>query len=144
MPVRRQHQRYYVLSHSLQYLCQCWGGTVVQLCVARNKRRQSAACYKGVAKVTTRRAHKGFTLKYNPDSHWSATLYRGLKYLHCTDGRKIMNLSRHDCAGLWLDILSTHRMHQTPVVKGHEILATHTDFVNSYPSSYNFQTLLIY
>ena len=100
-------------------------GTVVQLCVARNKRRRSAARYKGVAKVTTRRARKGFTLKYNPDSHWSAALYRGLNYLQYTDGRNIMNLNRDDCAGFRLDTLSTHRLHRTPVVKGHEILATH-------------------
>ena len=33
-------------------------GTIVQLCVARNKRRRSAARYKGLAKVTTRRARK--------------------------------------------------------------------------------------
>ena len=44
-------------------------GTVVQLCVARNKRRLSAARYKGVAKVSSRRAHKGFMLKFNPDAH---------------------------------------------------------------------------
>lgn len=34
-------------------------GTVVQLCIARNKHRNSAKNYKGVAKVTTRRAQKG-------------------------------------------------------------------------------------
>lgn len=34
-------------------------GTVVQLCIARNKRRRSASNYKGIAKVTTRRAQKG-------------------------------------------------------------------------------------
>ena len=44
-------------------------GTVVQLCIPRNKRRKSAARYKGLAEVTQRRARKGFTLKYNPDSH---------------------------------------------------------------------------
>ena len=33
-------------------------GTVVQLCIARNKRRISASRYKGVAKVTSRRARK--------------------------------------------------------------------------------------
>ena len=31
-------------------------GTVVQLCIARNKRRKSAMWYKGVAKVTCRTA----------------------------------------------------------------------------------------
>ena len=36
-------------------------GTVVQLCVARNKRRKSASNYRGLARVT-RRARKGFTL----------------------------------------------------------------------------------
>ena len=60
-------------------------GTVVQLCVARNKRRRSSKNYKGVAKVTTRRARKGFTLRYNPDSHWSAALYKGLNWLQFTD-----------------------------------------------------------
>ena len=50
-------------------------GTVVQLCIARNRRRCSAKHYRGVAKVTSRRAHKGFALHYNPDTHWSAALY---------------------------------------------------------------------
>ena len=35
-------------------------GTVIQFCVARNKRRRSAERYHGVAQVTTRRARKGF------------------------------------------------------------------------------------
>ena len=34
-------------------------GTIVQLCVARNKRHRSAKNYRGVAKVTSRRARKG-------------------------------------------------------------------------------------
>ena len=46
-------------------------GTVVQLSIARNKRRLSAKRYKGVAKITSRRARKGFNIKYNPDSKWS-------------------------------------------------------------------------
>ena len=33
-------------------------GTIVQLCVARNKRHRSAKNYRGVAKVTSRRARK--------------------------------------------------------------------------------------
>ena len=37
-------------------------GSVVQLCVARNKRRRSANRYNGVAQVTRRRARKGFQL----------------------------------------------------------------------------------
>ena len=118
-------------------------GTVVQLCVARNRRRKSARRYKGLAKVTSRRARKGFQLRYNPDNHWSCALYRGLSYIQYTDGTNIMNLNRDDAAGFRLDTLATHRLHRTPVVKGSEILTTHTDYVNNYPSllqttSYNF------
>lgn len=47
----------------------------VQLCVARNKRHQSASHYKSIAKVTTRQARKGFQLRYNLDFHWSNALY---------------------------------------------------------------------
>ena len=46
-------------------------GTIVQLCIARNRRHKSSSRYKGAAKVTTRRARKGFQLRYNPDFHWS-------------------------------------------------------------------------
>ena len=45
-------------------------GTVIQLCIARNQRRRSATRYRGLAQVTTRRARKGFQLRYNPDFHW--------------------------------------------------------------------------
>ena len=118
-------------------------GTIVQLCVARNRRRASSKRYKGVAKVTSRRARKGFQLRYNPDTHWSAALYRSLNFLQYTDGRHILNINRDDAAGFRLDTLTTHKLHRTPVVKGKEILTTHTDYVNSYPSllqttSYNF------
>lgn len=68
-------------------------GTVVQLCVARNKRRKSAKInYKGIAMVTTRRARKGFELKYNPDNHWSGSLYRGLNFIQYSDGSDITNV----------------------------------------------------
>ena len=103
----------------------------------------SASCYKGVAQVTGRRSRKGFEIKYNPDHHWSAAFYRGLTNLQFTDGKDIMNLNRDDAPGFCLDTLSTHHLHRTPVVKGHDILTTHTDYVNSYPSilqttCYNF------
>jgi len=61
-------------------------GTVVQLCVARNKCCRSAKNYKGFAKVTTRRTRKGFELKYNPDKHWSSALYQNLNITEYTDG----------------------------------------------------------
>ena len=53
--------------------------TVVQLCIPRDKRCRSAGRYQSVAQVTNRRARKGFTLKYNPDAHWSASL-QGTEY----------------------------------------------------------------
>lgn len=51
-----------------------------------------------------------------------------------TDGRNILNINRDDAAGYRLDTLSTHRLHRSPMVRGRGVLATHTDFVNSYPS----------
>ena len=93
-------------------------GTVVQLYVARNKRRRSAKNYKGIAKVTTRRARKGFELRYNPDKHWSSALYRGLNFIEYTDGADIYitNVNQDDASGFRLDTLATHSKHGTPTV----------------------------
>ena len=118
-------------------------GTVVELCIARNKRRRSAERYKGVAHVTCRRARKGFQLKYNPDSHWSSAFYKALNLLQYKDGRHILNINRDDASGFRLDTMATHRLHKTPIVQGKEALTTYTDYVNRYPStlqttSYNF------
>ena len=117
-------------------------GTVVQFCIPRNRRR-SAKNYKSVAKVTTRRARKGFSLKYNPDSHWSASFYKGLNWLEYTDPSDILNINRDDASGFRLDTLSTHSQHPCPMVQGKSVLTTRTDYVNRYPStlqttSYNF------
>ena len=59
-----------------EYGCFFGYGTIVQLCIAQNRRRRSAMCYKGAAEVTTRRARRGFALRFNPDKHWSSALYR--------------------------------------------------------------------
>ena len=80
-------------------------GTIVQLCVARNRRRKSAQRYKGVAKTTSRRARKGFQLRFNPDSHWSSAMYRTLNVLQYTDGLPIININRDDASGFRLDTL---------------------------------------
>ena len=93
-------------------------GTTVQLCIARNKRRRAAQNYRGVARVTSRRARKGFELKYNPDRHWSCALYRGLSFIQYQDGSNITNINRDDAAGFRLDTLTTHGKHATPVVRG--------------------------
>ena len=61
-------------------------GTIVQLSVVKNKRRLSAKRYKGVARITCRRARKGFSLRYNPDAHWSCSLYKGLDKIQLQDG----------------------------------------------------------
>lgn len=118
-------------------------GTIVQLCVPRNKRRRSAIRYQGVANVTSRRARKGFTLKYNPDSHWSGSLYKGLDKIQYRDGRYIVNINRDDSSGFRLDTLTTNKQYSLPTVQGHDTLTTRTDYVNKYPStlqttSYNF------
>ena len=110
-------------------------GSVVELCVARNKRRRSSQRYKGVAKITTCRARKGFALKYNPDSHWSAALYKGLNSLQYVDGRNILNLNRDDATGFRLDTFSTCKQFSTPSVQGKDVLTTRTDFVNKYNST---------
>lgn len=118
-------------------------GTVVQLCVARNLRRKSAQRYRGVAKITSRRARKGFQLRFNPDVHWSSAMYRTLNVLQYSDGHDIININRDDAAGFRLDTMATHRLHRTPMVQGKEAKTTYTDYVNKYKSvlqttSYHF------
>jgi hypothetical protein len=118
-------------------------GTVVQLCVPRNKRRKSAARYKGLAQVTQRRARKGFTLRYNPDDHWSAALYNGLDDIQYKDGTHIMNAGRDDQAGFRLDTMTTSKQHGTLCLNYNLPLTTRTDYTNPYPSvlqttCYNF------
>ena len=118
-------------------------GTVVELCVARNKRRKSSHRYKGAAKVTSRRARKGFILRYNPDSHWSGALYRSLNKIQYADGKNVLNINRDDASGFRLDTLSTHKQYKSLSVQGKEVLTTHTNYVNKYKSvlqttSYNF------
>ena len=99
--------------------------------------------YKGVAKVTSRRARKGFNLRLNPDEHWSGALYKGLNKLQYVDGRDMVVINRDDSTGFRLDTLTTCKQYTTPVVQGKEILTMRTDYVNKYPStlqttSYNF------
>ena len=96
--------------------------------------------YKGLAKVVQRRARKGFTVKYNPDVHWSAALYRGLDNLQYTDGNNIVNIGRDDQSGFRLDNMSTNK---TLCLRDEPPLTTCIDYVNRYPSvlqttSYNF------
>lgn len=96
-----------------------------------------------MAKVTTRRARKGFNLQYNPDSHWSSAFYKGLNQLQYIDGRDVVNINRDDATGFRLDTLTTCKQYATPAVQGKDVLTTRTDYVNKYASvlqttSYNF------
>ena len=109
-------------------------GTVVQLCIPRNKRRMSAKRYQGSAKVTSRRARKGFSLKFNAVAHWRAAFYKGLNQVQYVDGRDLVNVNRDDATGFRLDTLITCKQYTTPVVQGKEVLTTRTDYVNRYPS----------
>jgi hypothetical protein len=118
-------------------------GTVIELCIPRNKRRRSAKRYHGLAKVTTRRARKGFNLRYNPDAHWSAALYKSLDKIQFEDGQNVLNINRDDAAGFRLDTLTTCKQHATPSIQGQSILTTRTDYLSKTPSllqitSYNF------
>jgi hypothetical protein len=96
-----------------------------------------------LAKVVSKRARKGFNVRYNPDQHWSSSLYAGLDKLQYEDGSNIVNIGRDDQAGFRLDTMATHKLHATLCVKGSEHITTRTDYVNKYPSnlqttSYNF------
>ena len=66
--------------------------------------------------------------RYNPDTHWSSAVYKGLNLLQFTNGSSVLVVNRDDAAaGFRLDTLSTHRLHRKPVVQGHEILTTRTE-----------------
>ncbi len=121
-------------------------GTVVELCIARNKRKKSSKRYKGLAKVTSHRARKGFSLRYNPDAHWSGALYKGLSDIQFTDGRNIFNMISDDTSGFRLDTLSTNKQYHSSTVSGNEVLTTRTHYVNKYKSvlqttSYNITAM---
>lgn len=109
-------------------------GTVVQLCVVRNKRRLSAVRYKGAARITCRRSRKGFTVRMNPDAHWSSGLYRGLNFLLSKDGRNKVILNRDDAASFRLDTTYTHKQHKGLQLTNSPDLTTRTDYVNKYTS----------
>jgi len=118
-------------------------GTVVQMCVARNRRRKAAANYQGVAHVTCRRARKGFEIKYNPDSHWSNAFYKILDYIQYKDGQDKLLLNRDDLSAFRLDSMCTSNKAPTHSIKNNPSLTTKTDFQARYTNtlqttSYNF------
>ena len=116
---------------------------MVELCIPRNKRRCSSKRYKSLAKVTSHRARKGFNLRFNPDTYWSASFYKSLNKLQYVDGRNILNINRDDATGFRLDTLTTCKQYTAPTVQGKDTMTTRTDYVNRHNSvlqttSYNF------
>ena len=109
-------------------------GTVVQLCTVRNKRKLSASRYHGIARVTSRRARKGFAIKLNPDAHHSTALYKGLDYIQLKDGRDKVVLNRDDQAGFRLDTTFTHKLHKATSLTHQPETTTRSDYVNKYAS----------
>ena len=109
-------------------------GTIVQLCCVKNKRRLSAKHYFGAAKIVSKRARKGFSIKLNVDAHWSCALYKGLNFLQLNDGRDKIVLNRDDAAGFRLDSTFTHKQHKVLAEAGNPELTTRTDFLNKYTS----------
>lgn len=77
---------------------------------------------------------KGFNLRFNPDSQWSASFYKALNQIQYVDGQNILNINRDDATGFRLDTLTTCKQYTNPTVKGKEILSTRTDYVNKHPS----------
>lgn len=109
-------------------------GAVVQLSVARNKRRASAKRYWGAAQVTSRRARKAFNVRLNPDCHWSAAFYRGLDKIQLEDGRDKTVINRDDQSGFRLDTTYTHKQHKAVSGISDPEKTTRTDYVNKYAS----------
>jgi len=118
-------------------------GTIVQLSVVRNKRRLSAKRYKGVARITCRRARKGFSLRFNPDAHWSCSLYKGLDKIQLKDGTNKCVLNRDDASGFRLDTTFTHKQNKVLSVSTSPEVTTRTDFVNKYSSILQVSSYLI-
>ena len=109
-------------------------GSIVQLCYARSKRHLSSKRYQNVAKITCRRAQKGFSVRINPDAHWSCALYRGLDYIQLKEGINKVLLNRDDQSGFRLDTTYDHKHSKTITLTNRPALTTRTDFVNDYPS----------
>lgn len=126
-------------NHKISY------GTVVQLCVTRNHRRIYSKRYKGVAQVTCRKARKGFSVKFNPDAHYSTAMYRGLDHHELRNGQSTLILNRDDAAGFRLDSTFSHKQHKLLCIVNEPELTTRSDYLNKYTallqvSSYMFMS----
>ena len=116
---------------------------IVQLSVVRNKRRRSRERYWGAANITCRRARKGFNVRLNVDSHWSAAFYKGLDRIQLEDGRDKTIVNRDDAAGFRLDTTYTHKQHKSISEIDNPELTTWTDFINKYSSVIQVPSYLV-
>ena len=116
-------------------------GTIVQLCTVRNKHKLSAARYHSVARVTSRRARKGFAIKLNPDAHYSTSMYKDLDFIQLRDGQNKMVFNRDDQSGFRLDTTYTHKLHKATALTDKPETTTRTDYINKYASV--IQTTLV-
>ena len=105
-------------SHLKVYLRKFSYKTVVELYVPRNKLQRSAKRYHGVVKVAGRRTRKGFSLRYNLDSHRRLVMYQGLNALQYADGIDMVNINRDDTTGFSLVTVTTYQQQATPAVQG--------------------------
>ena len=87
-----------------------------------------------MAKITCRRARKGFSVRINPDAHWSCALYRGLDYIQLKEGSNKVLLNRDDQSGFRLDTTYDHKHSKTVTLTNRSALTTRPDFVNDYHS----------
>ena len=111
-----------------------------KLCAKKHKRRLTSRRYKGVAKIMYRRAWKGYTLKLNPDAHWSRAFY-GLLKKYQGETRDSVLFGRDDQAGFRLGSSYTHKQFGSLSTKNS--VTTRTDFVGKNStvlqiSSYDF------
>lgn len=97
------------------------------------QQKLSAKRYKGEAKVTCRRARKGFNVKFNPDAHYSSAMHKILDKVQLIDGSDTIVLNRDDQTGFRLDTTYTHSQHKVLFSDKEEVM-TCTDFVNKYSS----------
>ena len=86
-----------------------------------------------MTKITCRKARKGFSIKFNPDAHFSTAMYRGLDHLQ-KDGRKTLVLNRDDAAGFRLDSTFTHKQHASLSTVDEPEQTTRSDYLNKYTS----------
>ena len=118
-------------------------GAIVQLSVAKNKRRKSAKRYWGAANVKCKRARKGFNVRLNVDAHWSASFYKGLDVIQLQDGRDKCISKRDDAAGFHLDTTYTHKHHPIVADSANPEVTTRTDYVNKYSSILQTSSYLV-